>query len=132
MAPSPRPSPRKRGEGERRQTPHLRTFSEKIYLSGMSELYIAEIPFEDGGIRFRYARKISSDGTCWIRDGFFQAFHPNGALASEGSYVEGVEDGPWRDFHDNGQLAAEGNYSKGVEAGAWRFWNPDGAESASE
>ena len=95
----------------------------------MSELQIAEIPFEDGRIRYRYARKISSDGTRWIRDGLFQAFHPNGALASEGTYIGGHEDGLWRDFHENGQPAAEGYYSQGVETGAWRFWNSDGVES---
>ncbi|WP_082730295.1 MULTISPECIES: toxin-antitoxin system YwqK family antitoxin [Sphingomonas] len=92
----------------------------------MGELYIAEIPFEGGGIRYRYARKMSSDGSRWIREGLFQAYHPDGTLASEGTYVEGLEDGAWRDFHENGQLAAEGFYSRGTEVGLWRFWKPDG------
>lgn len=96
----------------------------------MSELHIAEIPFEDGGIRYRYARKISADGTRWIRDGLFQAFHSSGALASEGIYREGHEEGVWRDFHENGQLAAEGSYARGVEVEPWRFWNPDGTETS--
>ena len=92
----------------------------------MSDLHIAEIPFENGGIRYRYTRKLSPDGSRWIRDGLFQAFHPNGVLASEGTYREGLEDGQWRDFHDNGQLAAEGAYAQGTEVGIWRFWNADG------
>ncbi len=95
----------------------------------MSELQIAEIPYEDGGIRYRYSRKMSLDGERWIRDGLFRAYHPDGSLASEGNYSEGREDGPWRDYHENGQLAAEGNYSQGVEVGTWRFWNSDGVET---
>ena len=98
----------------------------------MDELHIAEIPFEDGGPRYRYARRMSADGTRWIREGLFQAFHPNGVLASEGHYRDGVEEGIWRDFHNNGQIAAEGSYSRGVEAGVWRFWNSDGTETAGE
>jgi len=100
-----------------------------LKVTDMSELHIAEIPFPDGGIQFRYARKMSADGTRWIREGLFRAFHPNGALASEGCYVDGQEDGLWRDYHDNGQIAAEGEYSRGVETGEWRYWNPDGTMS---
>jgi antitoxin component YwqK of YwqJK toxin-antitoxin module len=95
----------------------------------MSELHIAQIPFEDGSIRYRYARRMAPDGTRWIREGLFQAFHPNGALASEGTYRDGHEEGLWRDFHENGQLAAEGSYEAGVEVGEWRFWLDDGTET---
>lgn len=98
----------------------------------MSDLQIAEIPFEVGGIRYRYARKMSPDGSRWIRDGLFQAFHPNGMLASEGTYREGLEDGKWRDFHENGQLAAEGAYIRGNEAGPWRYWKADGSVEAGK
>ncbi|MCA1199458.1 hypothetical protein K9B35_15920 [Sphingomonas sp. R647] len=98
----------------------------------MSQLHIAEIPFEDGGIQYRYARKMSADGTHWIREGLFRAFHPNGSLASEGSYVDGQEHGPWRDYHANGQIAAEGEYLDGIETGIWRYWTADGTLTASE
>ena len=97
----------------------------------MNDLHLAEIPFEDGGIRFRYARKMSADGTHWIREGPFQAFHPNGSLASEGTYHDGVEEGVWRDFHDNGQLAAEGSYQAGNKGEGWRYWSSDGREEAT-
>jgi antitoxin component YwqK of YwqJK toxin-antitoxin module len=92
----------------------------------MTDLNIAEIPFEGGAIRYRYARKLSDDGRRWIREGLFQAFHENGRLASEGSYHEGREDGPWQDFHDNGQLAAQGSFSAGVETGQWSYWDRAG------
>lgn len=34
-------------------------------------LYIAEIPYETGEPHYRYSRRISDDGTRWIRDGLF-------------------------------------------------------------
>lgn len=95
----------------------------------MDGLNIAEIPFEDGKIRYRYSRFLSEDGSRWIRHGPFVAYHPNGAIASEGNYVQGVESGSWRDYHDNGRVAAEGMYTDGVETGVWRYWNSDGSEA---
>ncbi|QNQ08427.1 toxin-antitoxin system YwqK family antitoxin [Sphingomonas alpina] len=94
----------------------------------MAELQIAEIPYEDGGIRYRYARRLSEDGTRWIRDGRFTAYHPNGAIASEGTYSDGIEQGLWRDYHDNGRIAAEGQYDRGQESGVWRYWDSDGRD----
>lgn len=93
----------------------------------MSDLNIAEIPYETGEIHFRYARYLSDDGSRWIRHGLFRAYHLNGNLASEGNYIDGAEHGQWRDYHENGQLAAEGLYENGKEAGQWLFWNEDGS-----
>lgn len=93
----------------------------------MADLNIAEIPYEDGGIRYRYARYMSSDGARWIRHGPFFGYHPNGALASEGAYVDGREHGPWADYHPNGQMAARGRYEHGQEVGRWEYWNDDGS-----
>lgn len=84
-----------------------------------------------GAIRFRYTRYMAADGARWIRHGLFVAYHENGAVSSEGSYVHGSENGVWRDFHPNGQLAAEGSYLDGRETGMWRFWSADGAEQSS-
>jgi antitoxin component YwqK of YwqJK toxin-antitoxin module len=95
----------------------------------MSDLNIAEIPYETGEIRYRYSRYLAPDRSRWIRHGLFCAYHKNGQLASEGNYVDGFEDGLWRDFHENGKPAAEGRYYKGQEAGEWRFWNSDGSLS---
>ncbi|WP_081497737.1 toxin-antitoxin system YwqK family antitoxin [Caulobacter sp. AP07] len=92
----------------------------------MAELNIAEIPHDDGSIRFRYARKMAPDGTRWLRHGLFQQFYPNGQKACEGHYAEGSEQGLWRDYHQNGQLAAQGEYDKGVQVGLWNYWSPDG------
>ena len=92
----------------------------------MSTLHIAEVHFEGGGLQFRYARKMSSDGSRWVRHGLFEAYHPNGQLASEGQYSEGLEEGAWRDYHDNGQLAAAGQYEAGNQVGEWKYWVADG------
>ena len=89
-------------------------------------LYIAEIPYETGELHYRYSRKMSPDGTKWIRDGLYQEFYENGNVASEGLYHEGLEEGAWKDYHENGNLAAEGNYSKGKETGIWRYYDEEG------
>ena len=93
-----------------------------------ADLHIAEIPYESGAVKFRYARVMSPDKTRWIRHGLFVAYHENGKVMSEGQYVDGLEDGQWRDFHPDGQPAAEGHYREGKEVGVWRFWKPDGTE----
>jgi len=89
-------------------------------------LNIAEIPYEDGTIQFRYARVMSEDGTKWIRHGLFQSFYENGKLASEGEYDSGLETGIWKSFHGNGQLAALGEYREGKEVGSWQYWDESG------
>lgn len=89
-------------------------------------LHIAEIPYETGELRYRYARYLASDGQEWIRHGLFQSYYPTGQLASEGYYENGKESGVWKDFHDNGRLAAQGEYRDGVECGTWRYWDADG------
>jgi antitoxin component YwqK of YwqJK toxin-antitoxin module len=91
-----------------------------------ADLHIAEIPYETGEVRFRYARIQSPDGLRWIRHGLFCEYHKNGQVISEGNYVHGQEHGLWRDYYENGQPAAEGEYRHGVEVGHWRYWNPDG------
>jgi antitoxin component YwqK of YwqJK toxin-antitoxin module len=95
-------------------------------------LSIAEIPHEDGTLRFRYSRYLSADGKGWVRHGPFHAFHPNGQLASEGEYEDGLENGPWRDYHDNGRPAAEGRFKSGKKDGVWHYWDEDGRPEPDE
>ena len=95
-------------------------------------LHIAEIPHENGQVRFRYERYLSPDRKKWIRHGLFKAYHVNGQLASEGVYEHGVEVGIWRDFHDNGQLAAEGEYKQGKRSGVWNFYSRTGELEGEE
>ena len=103
-----------------------------MLLMNDNTLQIAEVPYENGSIKFRYARYMSEDGTRWIRHGLFQALHENGGLSSEGTYKNGLEAGIWKDFHENGQVAAQGEYIGGKQVGVWRYWdssgNPEGIE----
>lgn len=89
-------------------------------------LCLAEIPYETGEPHFIYSRRMSPDGTKWIREGRFAEYYQNGNLASEGFYVDGLEDGYWKDYHENGKIAAEGYYSKGNETGKWRYYDEQG------
>lgn len=98
----------------------------------MFDLNIAEIPYEDGIIHYRYSRYMSDDGARWIRHGLFLCYHPNGVLASEGNYVDGLEHGLWSDYHPNGKLAAKGYYEGGKEAGQWEYWDEDGKAGAAQ
>jgi antitoxin component YwqK of YwqJK toxin-antitoxin module len=89
-------------------------------------LNIAEIPHEDGSLRFRYSRYLSQDGRRWIRHGLLRAFNRNGQLASEGEYEEGLENGLWKDYHENGRPAAEGRFKAGKKDGVWHYWDAEG------
>ena len=89
-------------------------------------LEIAEIPFETGELKYRYARRLDADGAKWIREGLFQSFHQNGQISAEGQYRDGLEEGLWLTYHDNGQLASRGTYHQGQEDGDWEFWDRDG------
>lgn len=97
-----------------------------------NELHIAEIPYESGRVKFRYARKLSTDGQRWVRHGKFEQYAEDGTLLSEGQYVDGKEEGIWRYYHPDGNLAAEGRYSQGAEVGRWRYWSADGSEEYDE
>ncbi|KVV34745.1 hypothetical protein WK81_29840 [Burkholderia ubonensis] len=92
----------------------------------MADLEIAEIFYESGALKYRYARYLSPDGNRWIRHGQFVAYSEDGTIVSEGTYQHGVEHGPWKDFHSNGRLAALGHYDCGIEVEPWRYWSADG------
>ena len=92
----------------------------------MAELEIAEVPYPSGVVQYRFVRYLAPDGSRWVRHGLFRAYHPDGSLASEGSYEHGQESGLRRDYHPNGQLAAEGHFEDGAEIGTWSHWSAEG------
>jgi antitoxin component YwqK of YwqJK toxin-antitoxin module len=96
-----------------------------------ADLNIAEIPYDSGEIRYRYARVLSADRTRWVRHGLFVEYQRSGAIISEGHYVHGAEQGEWKYFHPNGTLAVSGHYEQGAEHGLWRYWNEAGVEEPS-
>jgi antitoxin component YwqK of YwqJK toxin-antitoxin module len=100
-------------------------------MNASDTLHIAEIPFESGAVRYRYVRRMTTDGTGWVRHGRFVEYYENGGTKSEGEYLDGKEEGVWRDYHTSGTLAAEGCYEAGKEDGVWRFFDTDGKEERS-
>jgi hypothetical protein len=50
-----------------------------------ADLNIAEILYESGAIKFRYARVMAPDKTRWIRHGLFAAYHEHGTWPQKGS-----------------------------------------------
>jgi hypothetical protein len=95
-------------------------------MSNDGVLTIVEVPDESGRVKYRYSRALNADRTKWIRHGRFVAYHPGGAVQSEGDYQDDLEEGLWRDYYANGVVAAEGTYHLGKEHGRWRFWREDG------
>ena len=93
---------------------------------GDDALHIAEILFESGAVHHRYARRLASDGTHWVRHGLYCEYSERGDVVSEGLYEDGAEAGEWRDFYPNGSLAAQGEYVRGKQHGVWRFWAENG------
>jgi antitoxin component YwqK of YwqJK toxin-antitoxin module len=96
-----------------------------------NDIEIAEFPYQDGSVKFRFARYLSDDGSHWIRQGRFQAFYENGQIASEGQFDRNRESGLWRNFHENGQVAAEGHYQDGRKVGEWHYWDVAGAATSA-
>ena len=91
-----------------------------------SALNIAEIYYPSGAIKSRYSRYLSKNAQQWVRHGLYVAYYENGAVASEVTYVHGLEQGPGKDFYDNGQIAASGYYEQGKEHGTWNYWSQTG------
>jgi antitoxin component YwqK of YwqJK toxin-antitoxin module len=85
-----------------------------------------EIKYQSGEVQFRFGQYLAADGRRWVRHGPFREFYPNGQVATEGEYEDGLQQGLWRDYHENGQVAAEGYFVDGAEDGVWQFWNAKG------
>lgn len=60
------------------------------------------------------------------RHGTFKTWHPNGALHTEGRYVEGAEDGVWTRWYEDGTRELVAHFTRGVRHGLLRVWYPDG------
>jgi len=59
--------------------------------------------------------------------GPFVSWHPNGQMASRGTFRGGMEmmDGKWQWWHTNGKLSGEAMYRDGVEESV-RYWDEQG------
>lgn len=62
-----------------------------------------------------------------VANGWVREYHPNGALAFEGWFRNGVPDGRMRQWFANGVLAFDGYYRAGVLDGRVRRYHANGA-----
>ncbi|MFD6391377.1 toxin-antitoxin system YwqK family antitoxin [Nocardia sp. NPDC060259] len=51
---------------------------------------------------------------------------PDGTVVGRWSFVDGYDDGLSQAWHDNGALASEGLMQRGLAVGEWREWRRDG------
>jgi antitoxin component YwqK of YwqJK toxin-antitoxin module len=86
-------------------------------------------------VAFRSLRH-DEDGKMWHEGNLFTGiaveYWPNGKVASEMSYLDGIEDGPSVGWHDNGVPRRETNYRRGRVAGIVRKWDRNGQLSMEE
>lgn len=54
-------------------------------------------------------------------------FHPSGAVAEVGDFVEGKKVGQWTYMREAGSVALEGEYVDGMSEGLWRSWHDNGS-----
>lgn len=66
-----------------------------------------------------------------VMNGAFEQFHPNGQLATEGTYLNGRKEGVWTTWFSNGQQKSEGAYECGRETGEWKTWHTNGELASS-
>src|SRR5262245_31259346 len=83
----------------------------------------------DGHPRTEYEVEVRADGS-EVRNGRYRSWHENGALASEGSFLDDKETGRWKFFHASGERAAEGSFARGDRTGMWETFHPNGARES--
>lgn len=67
-----------------------------------------------------------------LREGTWVYYHPDGAVAARGQYVNGRLHGPWEVYWPDGRQRARGKYRLGYRDGAWKLWNADGSPDPAE
>jgi antitoxin component YwqK of YwqJK toxin-antitoxin module len=67
-----------------------------------------------------------------LRTGLWRAWHENGALRCEGSFVEGEPFGWWTFWYEHGAKRAEGEMREGKQSGPWNAWHLDGSPNNQE
>jgi len=78
---------------------------------------------------------IVKDGVKVLKHGHWEYLHDSGALASKGTFIDGLPQGFWQFFHENGQISQRGVYIDGArfhgddeDAYLWKIYDKDGKE----
>lgn len=92
---------------------------------------VTEEVSQQSGLTIKTQMKTLHDGKK-IPHGTCTMFHPNGAKAGEGAYVDGKENGIWRAWREDGTLRMEGKYLFGLKEGKWTLWDDKGGIETTE
>ncbi|MDC0942854.1 hypothetical protein OAS63_06345 [Gammaproteobacteria bacterium] len=75
---------------------------------------------------------IVKDGRKVLKHGHWEYLHDNGALASKGTFIDGLPQGFWQFFHENGRISQRGVYidgsrfSKKEYGDTWEYFDENG------
>ena len=83
-------------------------------------VYVVETE-ENNNIKYASGHYINNQ-----RVGYWEFYHPNGALQACGEFVDNRKSGIWKYSYVGGQLMAQGQYDKGVMNGVWASYYPNG------
>ncbi|HKE15877.1 MAG TPA: hypothetical protein VKB80_13465 [Kofleriaceae bacterium] len=61
-----------------------------------------------------------------IKHGPYRLWRPNGTIAMEGTYREGLETGDWKFYWDSGAILETGVFRDGKKVGLWRSFRREG------
>ncbi|MGD1892762.1 MAG: hypothetical protein ACFB15_19520 [Cyclobacteriaceae bacterium] len=61
-----------------------------------------------------------------LKQEYWQFFHSNGRIQSDGYYVNDTLDGSWKSYDEVGTLLSEGKYDMGKPSGCWTVYLPNG------
>lgn len=81
--------------------------------------------YPNGTPRLERTVRVESDGK-EIAHGRYLSYHPDGAPAEEGEYVDGERFGKWSSFFANGKPSASGEYDRGCRVGTWSVYSAPG------
>lgn len=60
------------------------------------------------------------------RNGEWKAYHENGQIQTEATYIDGKEDGEYKVYRDNGKYLYTGHYDHGICVGEWKKYSKEG------
>ena len=81
----------------------------------------------DGECQFKaIERVVNYDFQQQIFIGAFTDFNNQGRVILRGNYRDGKKDGEFKAYHPNGQLKWEVSYVQDIPRGTWKFYYPDG------
>lgn len=94
----------------------------KIDDSGnLTDEKIREVHYRPGKKKY-VAGDIKNDE----RNGEWKAYHENGRIQTEATYIDGKEHGEYKVYQDNGAYLFIGHYDHGICVGEWKKFNRQG------